>query len=355
MVPQVENGASLRDLLDTCGTSLIWPQTYAASMGYDTLNRRILWHGTPHGGAGLTIKYDVATNLWTTEARPGLCNGTSVACNVGPPDNQSQDRCADCSARHAYDGVTCDGAGHMFAQATDNRIWDFNGTSWSSFATTPSGSSTGAMVFWPSLGTQGSLVALSNYQNEVWRYDLSSRAWTKISNITLGNTYHGQIEYHPTSDLIWIQSGNGTTQHYRLSLVGGTPTLASLGSAPSDRLGMTDSKCAADPSSTSAFICWDMSEDTEGSSSTGWYAYDIANNTWSSLASQGISSMPPLYSHRPDLGSSPVTVAVLPDMGVTVWLVAERDDRSGSGGMFVYKHGPGSQQIPPVPANVRAN
>jgi hypothetical protein len=99
-----------------------------------------------------------------------------------------------------------------------------------------------------------------------------------------------------------------------------------------------------------------MSEDTVGSTSAGWYAFDLSQNSWSSLSSLGIASMPPLYTHRGDLGSTPVTHVAIPEYGVMVWLAQSTDESNDTGGMYVYRHSgqAGPIEVPEYPLNVRA-
>jgi hypothetical protein len=112
---------------------------------------------------------------------------------------------------------------------------------------------------------------------------------------------------------------------------------------------MTTSHCVADPASEDTFVCWNISEDVVGESSSGWYAYRLSDNSWSRFSSLGISSMPPLWSNRDDVGSTPVTHVTIPEYGVSVWL-AQRTD-GGGGGMYVYKHsvGTGDPLVTPDP------
>jgi hypothetical protein len=359
LVPTNQNGATLQQMLTTCGDSMEI-QNYAVSMAYDASRQKIYFAGTPHGGGYRQIEYDIATNRWSVlQPITGLC-GSESTCTVGLPESGPIVRCNSCNAEHTYDGLTSDNAGNYYRHGFgDSHIAKITNGVWNTrWEPIQSGSAnTGAMVFWPTYGAAGSLVLINGggaSMTELWIYDLAQDRWSQVGGQLWQYTYHAQIEYHPVADQIWIQQGNGGTIHYRLWLNNGTPTLTALGSAPGGRLGMTTSKCVADPSSDDKFICWDLSEDRVGSGPEGWYEFDLSENRWTPLSSLGITSMPPLFQYPTDAGKSGITVTDIPELGVTVWLTQLRDDKSGSG-MFVYRHGEGAvhQDPPSPPPNLR--
>jgi hypothetical protein len=353
------SGVELYDFFHTCGGNDPWTLVYSVSGSWDSVNHRLWWVGTPHGGVEGMVRYEAADNTWYAEDGAGYVAplGTGLTCTPPAPwGNFAHTGYPGCSANHAYDTMgSFDGRYFYYSQFQSNRMRRFDTVTrtWNNnWSTIPSagGAHTSAVAFWPE---DNSLIALSGdlYAggNEIWRYDFDTSSWSKFA-ITTYN-YHTSIEYHPRAGEIWYQDGQGSTKSWRIWLNGGTPTITALPAAAVG-LGATRTKCAADPASSDAkFVCWVCPEDQTGTTNSGWYEYNMTTRTWTSFQGLGISSAPPLWNGGGCAGDNLVTV--VPEYGVILYAVTARGGTDQ--GTFIYKHtASGAPTVPPTPQQLRA-
>ena len=364
MSPSVESAAPFRQLFRPCsGTSADAVITsWSHEMAWDSANGRFLFAGQGHlsgqPGPWAMIRYTESTNTWDALGSDDVavplspCIGSS--CTAQTPWTASpQDSCPGCDGQHAYSGNVVDASGNLYwlwFQHDTMYKWS-GGASWAS-STLRVSQSTQSMAFHPNVGASGSIyahVGSAGANTVIDKYDVATSTWSLVGSANDGQGIHSMMTYHPGGDFVWVQSGEYLTSSFNQWKIDSAGALTALSANPRN-LSLYRERCFADPASDDKFICFAPDSQSTGSpdigeDGSGWSIFDLGDNSWTTFASAGITSM-----WDPDPGYNdaelPMVGADVPEYGVIVWITDGGPLESGSGpGMYAYKH---TAAVPPV-------
>lgn len=319
-------------IMETCSqTGNDHINTYADSMAWDAVRKRVYFIGTPHNGQGKWLVYDTATNSWSAT----VTSNPPLGCNVSGSCDGTYSNCN--GARHGYDHNTADPDGNFYWRYPEQtKIWKWDGSGWSTIADSPyTYNIANAIEYFPERG--GLFFFMENNDARFWTRATNSWSSNLLngSNCSIdGQGYHLFAEYSPAHHLVWFGAGNGGVKSCTYSQNG---TIAQEANAPVG-LGVTNQLVSADPVGGN-FIVHSEEYGT-------WKEYDPLNNTWSSINW----SMPPLWfqGSSGDAALDNIEVAI-PDYGVIMYV----SYLGGSPKTFIYKHGAASEATQPEqPANL---
>jgi len=321
-------GGNLGAMLDACagGHSIT---EYADKAVWDPYAKQFAFVGQGHYSCLKYTRYDEASNMWTAH-QPAWAD-----CWNAPNPCIS----------HAYEHNEIDPSGIHYYRRHNSGIFTYNKTNniWSPLAV-PEGviaQVAGALTYFPALN---GLVSLDS-QNGLWLYDLTSKAWRKLSDNPPMAAYSNFATYNPIHEVMWFGGGssgstpNGSRKIYKMDKAGViTPlTDAPFGLGTSNGLTMT---ITVDPN-TGKFLVFRSKDASTSEYPLGLYEYDITKDEWS-LVSSDLTKVK-LYNTRFWAVATPIY-----EYGIVMFMTSD----FGNSKIFLYKHSPGNgQPLPPPTVN----
>jgi len=276
---------------------------YSDSAAWDPSSRALFFIGAPHYEAAKFIQYKESTNSWS-----------SLPLTMRIPI-------------HGYDHNTIDSTGrilyHRVSGTDETKAYNIDTQQWTQLPDFNSGyvQFAGGLAFFPEFGGSGSLVFAQGGLGEVHRYNVQQGTWTLLrSNLAMGN-YHNFAEYNPVRKLVLFGGGEGSRNLYTIDAQG---TIVTKSTAPIS-LGIHDSVTTVDPISGDYLVF--------SGSTSSFYIYDVANDTWSQRAGSF-----PLFSPANSPAVAGVVAAPIATYGVVMFIKYHPNATK----VYLYKHAPGS-------------
>jgi hypothetical protein len=311
---------------------------YAHAGAYDPVNRRIGVASGPHTGTVtgecgqenyVFLLYDEATNMWSLE---------------------DQSKTGFSSSGHGYDLTAVDpttGDFYVSAYNTES-LWRRNANgSWQSLTGPTSMSCTSATcasgATWDT-NRRGYIRFGDGQEDGVWLYSKASGSWSKLTDDSafggFNTGYHYTADFHPSTGLVWLQDGNGSSKHWKLNP---NNTVTALHAAPMN-LG-----CCGSGGALSAYDGRTQKFVVVNPFSNAMYEFDIVNDAWSSVGA-------PVPLNNADSSDVEGFVVSLPRYEVIMYVMARGGGGHGTPQAFLYKTGSSAVKIvtPMAPTEFRA-
>lgn len=276
--------------------------------------REIHFVGKGHMREMKHISYSETTNRWTLEPQPYWHSaGGGISYGIAHGYEHSA---IDPATGNVYVRLFNSGQVYKFTRATKT---------WSELPLGPVTSSVAvAIEYFPELG--GLLLVGGG---EVHLYRESSRTWTRLAQGLSMGPYHHVASYNPVHKVAIVGGGNDSRALYRVDSSG---RVTGIANAPIV-VGVQSSVFTVDPASGKHLLF---------GSGGGFYEYDVAANTWSSLSTAGV----PMFSAGNGYNNRILYRSAVPisTHGVVAFLALDGSNAR----VFLYRHAPGA---PPPPAD----
>lgn len=226
---------------------------YAQAGEWDSVNREVHFMGQGHIQAFRHIRYVESTNQWSLVSE----NPAGLYQTYG----------------HAYRHMTLDSSGNVYWRNYNNSaFWRWNRSTYTQMANVPRlpNDITGALVWHPTW--QRIVYAI---QNNFYAYNPATNTWSSsLATVTGMGDYHIMGTYCAAQDVVVIGGGTGTSTLWRVSNTGVVTQ-------------MTNSPVGLDVEGNKITYCPAAGTLLVLTGTTTYYAYNFANNTWTTRTRTG--------------------------------------------------------------------